>query len=402
LTRHGRGRLADLHVRLRTEGGTPLRRALAVGLGTAVGCTPLFGLHFLLSTVLARLFGLSRVIAYLAANVNNPFTLPLILWIEVGIGHWLIHGEWSRLAWRRLPELSLWSLGRDLALGSVVLGLLLGACFAAVTYVLGAGRRDDAFTALREAASELYLEAGMSHWEFVRGKLHFDPVYRRLLAEGHLPLDGRLVDLGCGRGILLALLSRVDVSRASEGRSGPGAGAGDAPPPEPVDSAAAPSGLRLRPGDRYVGVELSPRLVRVACIALGEVAEIRQADLAECEVPPCSTAVLLDVLHYLSENAQEDLLRRTAEALAPGGLLVVREADAGGGFRYALTRASERLRALSRGHVGQRFRYRKRAAWHALLASQGLAVEDLDAAEGTPFSNVLFLARKPAETAVDG
>lgn len=373
MTRRRRGRLADLHVRLRTEGGTPLRRALAVGLGTAVGCTPLYGLHFLLSTVLARLFGLSRVIAYLAANVNNPFTLPLILWIEVGVGHWLIHGEWSRLAWRRLPELSLWSLGRDLALGSVVLGIILGALFAAVTYVLGAGRRDDAFTALREAASELYLEAGMSHWEFVRGKLHFDPVYRRLVAEGHLPRPGRLVDLGCGPGILLALLNRVDASRG-----------------EP--SAA-------RPDDRYVGIEISPRLVRVACIALGEVAEIRQADLADCEVPPCSTAVVLDVLHYLPERAQEDLLRRTAEALAPGGLLIVREADAGGGLRYALTRASERLRALSRGHVGQRFRYRKRAAWHALIASQGLAVEDLDAAEGTPFSNVLFLARKAPEDA---
>jgi len=384
VTGRRRGRFADLHVRLRTEGGTPLRRALAVGLGTAVGCTPLFGLHFLLSTVLARLLGLSRVIAYLAANVNNPFTLPFILWIEVGIGHWLIHGEWSRLAWRRLPELSLWSLGRDLALGSVVLGLLLGGVFATITYVLGAGRRDDAFTALREAASELYLEAGMSHWEFVRGKLHFDPVYRRLLAEGLLPRPGRLVDLGCGRGSLLALLGRVDATVAAEA------------------SAGAEAGGPTRPGDRYVGVELSARLVRVACIALGEIAEIRQADLEECEVPPCSTAVLLDVLHYLPEEAQEDLLRRTAEALAPSGLLVVREADAGGGFRYALTRASERLRALSRGHVGQRFRYRKRAAWHALIASQGLAVEDLDAAEGTPFSNVLFLARKPGGVVADG
>ena len=378
MTLRRRGRLADLHVRLRTEGGTPLRRALAVGLGTAVGCTPLYGLHFLLSTVLARLFGLSRVIAYLAANVNNPFTLPLILWIEVGLGHLLIHGEWSRLALRRLPELSLWSIGRDLALGSVVLGLVLGTVLAAITYVLGAGRRDDAFTALREAASELYLEAGMSHWEFARGKLHFDPVYRRLLAEGHLPRSGRLVDLGCGRGILLALLSRMDAGTA-EGPTVPGG-----------------------PGDRYVGIELSARLVRVACVALGEVAEIRQADLGECEIPPCSTAVLLDVLHYLPERAQEGLLRRTAEALEPGGLLIVREADAGGGFRYALTRASERLRALSRGHVGQRFRYRKRAAWHALIATHGLAVEDLDAAEGTPFSNVLFLARRPAAAAEGG
>ncbi|HEX2252351.1 MAG TPA: DUF2062 domain-containing protein [Thermoanaerobaculia bacterium] len=374
--RDARRRLQDLHVRLRTEGGTPVRRALAVGLGTFIGVFPVYGLHLALSTIAARVLRLNRGITYFAANINNPFTLPFLLWIEARLGHWLLTGTWPPVSLENLRDLDLLDLGRDILLGSTVLGLVLGGALAALTWVLG-GRTgmDREFADLREAAAEPYLEAGIRHWEFVRGKLRFDPVYRQILDLGLLPRPGTLVDLGCGRGILLALLS----APVEEWRS---------TPPEQRSRPAAPTGMELH------GIELAVSAVRVARRALRAAAKITRADLAQCEVPPCSTAVLLDVLHYLPAETQEDLLARTARALGPRGLLIVREADAAAGGGFGRVRLAERLRALSRGHWRQRFHYRTRGEWEELLERHGLEVDSVEGGAGTPFANVLLLARR--------
>lgn len=374
-------RLAHLHVSLRTEGGTPLRRALAVGLGTLVGCTPFYGFHLLLSALLARLFRLSRVITYLAANINNPLTLPFLLWIEIRLGTALATGHWERLSFAEIRHIGVLGMGKNLLVGSVVLGLLLGAVLALLTYALGNRRGGDPFADLREAAAEPYLGTGIRHWEFVRGKLRYDPVYRRLLDEGLLPRPGRLVDLGCGRGILLALLS----APVEEWRN--------APPHSECSHA-----VRVRhvppPGTQLLGIELHPRLVRVARRALAGAATIEQGDLATCPIPACATAVLLDVLHYLPAAAQEALLDRVVAAMGPRGVLILREADAARGFAFRVTTGAERLRAIARGHLRQRFRYRPLAEWRAMLERRGLAVEAFPVAEGTPFANVVLVGRK--------
>ena len=381
-----RHRLAHLHVSLRTEGDTPLRRALAVGLGTLVGCTPFYGLHLLLSTVLARVLGLSRVITYLAANINNPFTLPFLLWLELGVGHWLRTGSWPRLALAGLRQEG-WLLvaGRDVLVGAGVVGVVLGAGLALLTFCLGDRGGEDALSELREAAAEPYLHGGIAHWEFVRGKLRYDPVYRRLLDDGLLPRPGRLVDLGCGRGILLALLSApVDEWRNA------------------LPHSSSLGLVRVRhvapEGTQLLGIEVNRRLVRAARRALAGAATVVRDDLATCAVPACSTAILLDVLHYLPATAQEGLLDRVAAALGPGGILILREADAGGGLHFTALRIAERLRALGRLHLRQRFHYRSREDWVALLADRGLAVEARPMSEGTPFANVLLLGRKAASS----
>ena len=106
--------------------------------------------------------------------------------------------------------------------------------------------------------------------------------------------------------------------------------------------------------------------------------------------------LLLDVLHYLPAAAQERLLARAAACLEPGGVLLVREADADGRARFLATRAAERLCALARGHLRQRFRYRTGEEWRALLAAQCLAVAPATPlSAGTPYANVLLEARKP-------
>lgn len=367
--------LADLHFRLRTEGDSPRRHGAAVALGTAVGAIPVYGLHLALCTVLARMLRLSRVVTYLAAHINNPLTLPFLLYAELGLGHWLLTGDWPDLSMDHLRSLGFLRLGRDVMLGSLVLGVVMGTVFGLLAWAISRRRRPSRFSRLREAAAEPYLAAGVLHWEFVRGKLRYDPVFGRLLRDGVLPRRGTLVDLGCGRGILLTLLATL-------------AEVADPPPEETADM-------------ELVGIELRESAVRAARAALGDRGRVEQGDLAHHPIPACDTAVLLDVLHYMPASAQEALLRRVVAALRPAGVLIIREADDGGGWRFAVTRAAERLRAVGRLHLRQRFHYRDRKGWTALVERLGLAVDARPMAHGTPYANVLLVARKPAATNTD-
>lgn len=344
----------------------PWRRGAAVAVGVAVGLTPLYGFHLVLCVALAHLLGLSRLRTYLAAHLNNPLTLPFILWAELGLGHRLFTGRWPALSVDYFRQSGAVALSRDLVAGTALLALVLAPLFGAVAWLLARQRPPTPFDRLRDAVAERYLGAGVVHLEFVRGKLRHDPMYRRLLDDGLLPRPGRLVDLGCGRGILLALL-------AARRQRDPEA-----------------------PATTLTGVELRPRHVRAARHALGDDGEVLHGDLTGTPVPACDTAVLLDVLHYLPAAEQEELLSRVVDALEPGGVLLMRDADAGAGWRFALTRAAERLCAVARGHLRQQFHYRSADAWAALLRRHGLEVDSAPLSEGTPFGNVLLVGRKGA------
>lgn len=378
-TRHP---LRDLLYQLRTEGDTPGRQAGAVGLGVFIGCSPFYGFHLLLCIVFARLFGLNRLLTYLAAHISLPGLWPLLVVAEVQAGRLLRGAGLLSLRpddLRGLRGSDVWEFGIDLLLGSAAVGAVLAAGFAFATYRLAvARRREPEVHALVERAARRYLEVGMFHWEFVRGKLRHDPAYFHLLRSGVLPQEGRLLDLGCGRGILPALLLTAREQRER------GEYPQDWPPP---------------PDLALYGIESNPEAVAAARQALGDEATVETGDLTSARLPAARAVLLLDVLHYLPAGAQESLLSRIAAALEPGGLLLIRDADAAGGWRFFATRVQERVCALARRHWRQRFHYRSAEEWRQLLRQAGLDVAGdgvTGMAEGTPYSNVLIEAKRPA------
>lgn len=361
----------QLLVRLRTEGGSPGRQAGAVALGVFIGCSPFYGLHLALCVLFARLLGLNRMLTYLAAHVSLPGIWPLLVFAELQVGRRLRGAEALSIRPAEIRTLDLGQFTVDLLVGSAVVGTALAALLGLFTLWAARKRqRHPAQTALVEATALRYLDAGMFDWELVRGKLRHDPVYFEVLRRGLLPAEGLLLDLGCGRGIVPALLATARQLHA--GGTWP---AGWAPPP---------------PALEVHGIEGRPRDAETARRALaGEAVTVATGDLTSAELPPARAALLLDVLHYLPAEAQETLLARLARALEPGGVLLVREADAAGGARFAATRAQERLAALARRHGRQRFHYRSAAEWRELLDRLGFAVETDAMAMGTPYSNVL-------------
>lgn len=357
---------------LADEGAGRAREAWAVGLGLFIGCSPLIGFHLALCLAAGWAFGLNRLKLYLAANVINAFVLPLVLFAEVQSGALLHRGETYPLSVSALSTLDPWHFGVDLVLGTLVVGSALGAVGGGVTFLaLGPSYRDPAFAALVRRAADRYLH-GITAWQFARAKLRRDPGYRALLTSGLLPREGRLLDVGCGQGHLLALV--VEARRAAEAGGWPAGW-----PPAPV-------GLTL------AGIELRPSAAESARQALGDAATIETGDACELPIGPADAVVALDVLHLVDEGRQEPLVRRLAGALPPGGVLIVREVDAAAGWRFQLVRLVNRLVALGQGRLRARLAFRTAAGWSALLAAHGLDVEATRA--GMTLGNVLLVGRK--------
>jgi cyclopropane fatty-acyl-phospholipid synthase-like methyltransferase len=228
--------------------------------------------------------------------------------------------------------------------------------------------------ALVEAAAAPFRPAGRFAWHFARSKLRHDPVFLTLLARGAFPDGARVLDLGCGQGVLFALL----VAAAQRH----GAGAWPAPWPAP------PARLAMR------GIDLRAEAVRRARVALGANAAFEHADICETALGEADVIVMMDVLHYLAPARQEALLDAVAAALPRGGRFVTRVADAAAGARYAATRAGDWLVTLARGTPWPRFHCRTAADWSALLERRGLRVRAEPMSAGTPFANVLLDARR--------
>ena len=356
---------------MRTEGSGAAREAAAVGVGFFIGCTPLYGFHLLLVFAVGWLLRLNRLKMYVAANVSNPLFAPFLVLLEIQAGAWLRRGTFHSLTVDTLRTTDPWTFGLDLLLGSVMIGLAGGVAVAAATYPMS--RRRGGLDDVLMAAADRYLQRGIVAWEFARGKLRGDPIYREVIAGGVLSSGASLVDIGCGQGLTLAAVA-VGRRRAASGRW--------------------PAGVAAPPVfESLVGVELRPRIAQLAAQALEGDATILTGDAVNISVEPASAIIVFDVLHMLSLPEQDALLQTLRERLQPAGIILVREANAAAGTAFRFVRFGNRLKALATGNWGQRFAFRSAEEWERVFRAAGFTSQVRDMSSGTPFANVLFTLR---------
>jgi SAM-dependent methyltransferase len=225
---------------------------------------------------------------------------------------------------------------------------------------------------LIDRAATPYRAAGRFAWHFARGKLGGDPVFAGLLEHGLIPDQARVLDIGCGQGLLASWLLSARAMHA----------AGDWPAHWPA--APAPRALH--------GIELMASDVARARRALGDAAVFTTADMCEADFGRADAVVVLDVLHYVGIAAQDDVLRRIRDALAPRGVLVLRVGDADGGWPFRFSVWVDHVVTFVRGHRNSRLHCRPLAHWKNALATLGFRVPSLPMNKGTPFANILLVA----------
>jgi SAM-dependent methyltransferase len=225
---------------------------------------------------------------------------------------------------------------------------------------------------LIDRAATPYRAAGRFAWHFARGKLGGDPVFVGLLEHGLIPDQARVLDIGCGQGLLASWLLSARAMHA----------AGDWPAHWPA--APAPRALH--------GIELMPRDVERARRALGDAAVFTAADMCRADFSQADAVIVLDVLHYVGIDAQNDVLRRIRDALAPRGVLVLRVGDADGGWPFRFSVWVDHVVTFVRGHRNSRLHCRGLADWKTALCGLGFTVRSLPMNRGTPFANILLVA----------
>lgn len=239
---------------------------------------------------------------------------------------------------------------------------------------------DAAWRELHAAATDRYRPAGRFAWHFARGKLGRDPVFRGLVERGDLGTHARVVDIGCGQGLMACLLQAcADLAASSRW-----------PLSWPLPPAA----------EAYHGIELMSRDVQRATAATAGLAlapTFECNDMRRAVLPPCELVVILDVLHYVDHAAQQALLTRVRDALLQGRpqlprRLLLRVGDAASTRGFAVSQWVDRIVTLVRGHRVPPTWGRPLADWVALLQELGFKVQSLPMSQGTPFANVLLVA----------
>ncbi len=183
-----------------------------------------------------------------------------------------------------------------------------------------------------------------------------------------LPLNGTILDLGCGYGFMCYMLQFL-----SEGR--------------------------------YItGVDYDEEKIEVASNGYLRTSRLNfyTADVTTFPLEEYDGIVISDVLHYLPYEAQEVLLDRSIDALNDGGILIVREGNADLKERHKGTELTEffSVKILKFNKSVTSLNFLSGESIKRIAHSKGISVEIYDDAKYT--SNVIFVLRKgvPGEAQV--
>ena len=241
---------------------------------------------------------------------------------------------------------------------------------------------DPFFRALAREAASAYPRSERFARHFAFGKLTRDPAFAHVLRAGLVADGARVLDIGCGQGVLCSLLLASQARRARREWD-------QRWPAPPVIARYA--GIDLMPADVERGRAMARHWQET--IAGGPDCSFVSGDMRDIEYPRSNVAVILDVLHYVGYEAQAAVLGRVRDALAPRGTLLLRVGDESPTLRFRYTMLVDRVVMALRGHRLPRLWCRPAAAWRAELERLGFAVEAVAMSEGTPFANVLLVAR---------
>jgi 2-polyprenyl-3-methyl-5-hydroxy-6-metoxy-1,4-benzoquinol methylase len=196
---------------------------------------------------------------------------------------------------------------------------------------------------------------------YVRAKIASDPLYAAVaerLRDGPLPI----LDIGCGVGLMEFYLRESGCVQPMLGLD--------------HDEGKIREAQRVA-ASRYAGLTFE---AADAC---------RPLDGG-------SSVLLLDLLHYLRDDQQRELLERVADGVPPGGSVIVRDGIRDGSWRYRFTFAAEEFARLVRWLKADQLNFPRLASILEPFAARGFAAEVVPMWGGMPFNNYLFVFKREA------
>jgi 2-polyprenyl-3-methyl-5-hydroxy-6-metoxy-1,4-benzoquinol methylase len=209
---------------------------------------------------------------------------------------------------------------------------------------------------IRQKIRERYMYLGPAVETYVTWKLRLDPVYETVGKK--LPRQGRVIDLGCGYGIM--------------------------------SHWAAICGYECP----VIGVDDDARKIEVAQATQRYQRHLNFhcANVLDWSGEAGEAVVLLDILHYSQPEVQVAMLKKAAALLAPGGTMFVREAVQAQGAYRATERGEVFSTSIGFNKKRDGLFFADAAGWKARFAAAGLEIETVEPC-GLGKSNHLFILR---------
>jgi len=211
----------------------------------------------------------------------------------------------------------------------------------------------------RKLALNYVLKGPILEW-YMRVKLKLEDnyeIYNRLL-----PREGEILDLGCGYGFISYMLMFTSADRTITG----------------VDYDAEKIGIARN------------------CYSGNDRIRFISADVSDFVITPKNGFLLSDVLHYLTPEKQDTLLRGCLSNLNPGGCVIIREANSELQQRHKKSLLTEFLSTHigfnKTGTGGNRLYYTSAGHIRTIAGEFAMSVEVIDNKKFT--SNNLFVLRK--------
>lgn len=208
----------------------------------------------------------------------------------------------------------------------------------------------------------LYAHAPKRDRLHVKGRWKSCPV---AAVDGAVPRAGRVLEVGCGHGLVSSYLALSSSER------------------------------------EVLGCDIDTRKIAVASHASSHVrpparVEFRESDGASLPPGPWDAIVIVDVLYLLDRDAERALVARCADALVPGGVLVLKETDVKPRYKHLIARAQEVVATkIVRITEGSTISFTPVAELVALLESCGLRVTTTAVDKGYLHPHALIVGHKP-------
>ncbi len=172
---------------------------------------------------------------------------------------------------------------------------------------------------------KLYSKASLRVKAYARLRWRFCPFAE---IESFAPKKARVIDMGCGFGLLANYLALT-----SEDRD-------------------------------VLGIDLSEERIASALDTIGDRKNINfiRADIKNVNIADCDIVVMTDFLHHISFERQEALLKDIFMRLKSGGRLILQDIDSSCSWRYFFTRGLDQSL-----NIGKPLFYRDKNSWEKLL-----------------------------------